>query len=277
MQKTSYKLCGSALVMGIFGAFFRWVQLRRAREADTGLFISGSPWSIWIFLYLAAIAAALFLLVRAQRGRAFPPSYPAVYAHGNRAIKPLSALAGFLLALGGLLTIVYALRSAATAATGINGSIDYTPVFDLILGLFALGCAVAASVFIGSAGNPKPVKGYGASAFVVLFLCFWLIAAYKYSANDPVVWNFAIRLVTISSAVLSFYYAAGFVYQKPHPLAALYFALLTVVLCTVTLADAYPLGEQLIVFAFLLYSLLLAALELSSSGTQKQAEDSADE
>ena len=79
--------------------------------------------------------------------------------------------------------------------------------------------------------------------------------------------NFAIRLLAISAAVLAFYYAAGFVFGKPHPLAALYFCQLTAFLCIVTEADVYPLGEQLIVLAFLVLALLLSALQLGSAGT----------
>ena len=78
------------------------------------------------------------------------------------------------------------------------------------------------------------------------------------------VWNFAIRLLCIASAILAFYYAAGFVFEKPHPLAALYFCQLTVFLAIVTEADVYPLGEQLIVLAFLLFALLLSVLQLGS-------------
>ncbi len=263
MHKNTLRLCGFTIAAGIFGAFFRWVQLSRAVEADTGLFISGSPWSTLVVVFLAVYAAFLLVLVRRMKGASFAQAYPAVYA-GGRAAKPAAILAGALLVLGGLLTIVYAMHAAATATVGLGGTVDYTPVFDLVLGMFAAVCGIAETVFILSAGSAKPAKGYLSSALTVLFLCFWLIAAYKYSADDPVVWNFAIRLLCIASAILAFYYAAGFVFEKPHPLAALYFCQLTVFLAIVTEADVYPLGEQLIVFAFLLFALLLSVLQLGS-------------
>lgn len=268
MHKNTYKLCAFPLVMGIFGAFLRWVQLGRAVEEDTGLFISGSPWSWAMAVFLAAVAAALFFLVRARKAPGFPDAYPAVYAGGGRSMKVLSILAGILLAAGGVLTIVYAMHTAATAPANINGTTDYTPVFDLALGLFAVVCGIAAPSFVISASKPKPDRGYGKSAIVVLFLCFWLIAAYKYSADDPVVWNYAVRLLAVAATILAFYYAAGFVYEKPHPLPALYFCQLSAFLCTITLADSYPAGEQMIVFAFILLTTLLSALQLKNAGSQ---------
>lgn len=266
MQKYTRMLCGTTLVLGIFGAFFRWVQLRRAVEADTGLFIVGSPWSILMTAFLVIGAVVLFFLVRSKKNERFPLAYPAVYAGGSRAIRIAAVFAGVLLAVGGVLTIVYAMHYAAASTVSLNGTVDYTPVFDLALGLFAVISGVAAAVFVVSPSKPKPVKGYGAAALLVLFLCFWLIAAYKYSADDPVLWNFSIRLLMIAATVLAFYYAAGFVYEKPHPLAALYFCQLSAFLAVVTLADVYPLGEQLMVFAFLLFTMLLSILQLQNAG-----------
>lgn len=275
MQKTSFRLCGFAVVAGIFGAFIRWVQLNRALEADTGLFIAGSPWSKLLIVYLAAVAGVLVVLVRAQKKTVFPQSYPAVYAGGSRAAGIVGVVAGIILALGGVCSILYAMHTAANATTDFSGAVDYTPVFDLVLGLFAIGSGVAGAVFVVSPQKKKSVRGYGASAILVLFACFWLIATYKNSANDPVLWNFAIRLLTVASAVLAFYYIAGFVYEKPHPLAALYFCLLTAILGIVTLADVYLLNEQLIVLAFVIFSLEFAALQLRGAGGSAPVQDSA--
>lgn len=273
MRKNTFRLCGFTLVMGIFGTFLRWVQLGRAVEEDTGLFIAGSSWSWAMAVFLALVAAALVFLVRANKAPGFPERYPAVYAGGGRAVKGLAVFAGVLLALGGVLTVVYAMHTAAAAPTSLNGTTDYTPVFDLALGLFAVISGIAAPSFVISASKSKPDKGYGKAAVLVLFLCFWLIAAYKYSADDPVVWNYAVRLLAIAATVLAFYYAAGFVFEKPHPLLALYFCQLSAFLCIVTLADSYPVGEQMIVFAFVLLTTLLSALQLGNAGANSAKND----
>ena len=276
MRKTTRTLCGFTVAAGIFGAFFRWVQLGRAVEEDTGLFLPGAPSSTLMAVYLVVVAAVLLVLVRRCKGAAFQTSYPAVYAGGGRAVKPVAILAGILLAIGGLLTITHAMHMAKAATAGLIGTLDYTPVFDLLLGIFAIICGIAAIFFVFNAGSRKPGRAYFSSALIVLFLCFWLIAAYKYSADDPVLWNFAIRLLDISATILAFYYAAGFVYDKPRPLAALYFCQLSAFLGIVTEADVYPLGEQLIVLAFLILSLLLSALQLGSAGTHSPETPSAE-
>lgn len=253
MRKTAFKLCGFILVMGIFSAFIRWLQRINAFEPETGLAVTGSPYGYAVAGFILLFAILLLVLVRRLSGLRFDGRFPQIYAQGIPFAVILAGLVGALTALGGVLTLLRAVGSSKT-------------IFDLILGLFALLCAAGmASLIIASAKPGKRKNGVFGAVSTVFFLCYWLIAAYKYSAADPVLWHFAPRLLSICALVLACYFHAGFVFKKPKPLAALYFSGLAVFLCITVLADTYPSGEQLITLGFAALLTLLSFAQLSGA------------
>ena len=255
MRKKSLILCGFTVIMGIFGAFLRWLQNVNIFEADTELAIPNSPYSYAVVLFTVLFAVVLLLWLRRYRGIAFVSKYPAVYSGIGSFTKVAAYIIGAFIAVGGVLTVY---RSISTSKSA----------FDLILGLFSFVCAAGITTFLVSAGKQeKKSSGSFGAAAMVFFLCFWLIASYKYSAADPVIWHFAPRLLTISATILAFYFIAGFVFNKPKPLASLYFSLLGTFLCLTVLADSYPLGEQLITVGFLAAMLLLSFGQISGAGS----------
>lgn len=253
MRKTSLKLCSFTVIMGIFGAFLRWVQNLNVFEADTGLSTPHAPWSYAVAAYILLFAVLLLVIVRKLKDHDFDLDFPEVYAKGAPFIALAAGLIGGVFAIGGVLTLVRAINTSKSA-------------FDLILGLFAFFCAAGAASFLTATVKTKQKNsGVFGAVTMVFFLCFWLIRAYKFSASDPVIWHFAIRLLLIAALVLAFYFIAGFVFGKPRPLSSLYFGLLGVFLCTIVLADSYPIGEQLITVGFLAEALLLSYAQVNGS------------
>ncbi len=254
MQNKSLQLCGFTLILGIFGAFLRWVQLRRVFEPDTGLATPHSIWSYAVILIILLGTALIYLLVRSLKKNSFPQSYPSVFSRSKTAYSVASIVIGIIMAVGGLMTI----------ATAMTEKSSYS-VFQLMLGFFALLCAICVTAFVLNANRrDKQSSGSFSAAIIVVFLCFWLIAAYKYSASDPVIWHFAPRLLAVSATILAFYFIAGFVFGRPKALNSLFFSLLGAFLCILTLADSYPMGEQLMVFAFAAEMLLLSFSQLNN-------------
>jgi hypothetical protein len=254
MQKKSLQLCGFALILGIFGAFLRWVQSRRVFEADTGLATPHSIWSYAVILIILLSAALIYFWVRSLKKNSFPQSYPAVFSRSEKAYSVSSVVIGIIMAVGGLMAIFSAMTEKSSYST-----------FQLMLGFLAVLCAICVTAFVLNAmKRDKQSSGTLNAAIVVLFLCFWLIAAYKYSASDPVIWHFAPRLLAISATILAFYFMAGFVYGRPKALSSLFFSLFGSFLCILTLADSYPMGEQLIVLAFAAEMLLLSFAQLNN-------------
>lgn len=253
MRKTSLKLCAFTVIMGIFGAFLRWLQNMNVFEADTGLAARHSPWNYAVAAFILLFAVLLLVIVRRLKDLDFDFDFPEIYAQGVPFVPLAAGLIACIMAVGGILTLVHAVGTSKS-------------VFDLILGLFAFLCAAGAASFLTATKKPqKKNSGVFGAVTTVFFLCFWLIRAYKFSASDPVLWHFALRLLSISALVLAFYFIAGFVFGKPRPLATLYFSLLSIFLCITVLADSYPIGEQFITAGFIAQALLLSFTQLNGA------------
>ena len=169
MRNRSLKLCGFTVIMGIFGAFLRWLQIQNTFDTETDLFVSNSPWSYAVVVFFVLFAIVLFRWVRGMKDLRFPSKYPEVYSKGVP-FAPIAAIfIGIIMAVGGVLTL---LRSVQTSKT----------VFDLVLGLFTFVCATGMATFIGSASKiNKKSQGFFGAISIVFYLCFWLIAAYKFN------------------------------------------------------------------------------------------------
>jgi len=254
MHNKSLQICGFTLILGIFGAFLRWVQTIRVFDPDTGLAAPHSIWSYAVIFIILLGLALISLWVHSLKKCSFPMSYPEVYSRGKSIYSVAAIVIGIIMAVGGLMTIVNAMSVKSSYS-----------VFELMLGFLSLLCAICATVFVINANKAeKQSSGTLSSTVIVVFLCFWLIAAYKYSASDPVIWHFAPRLLAISATILAFYFIAGFVFGKPKALYSLFFSLFSAFLCIITLADSYPKGEQLIVSAFAAEMLLLSFAQLNN-------------
>lgn len=253
MRKKSLILCGFAVIMGIFGAFLRWLQIQNIFEADTDLVTAHSPWSYALIAFVLLFAVLLGLWIRKLKSLDFPSKYPQVYSKSIPFVSIAAVLVGAVMVIGGVLTVIRALSTSGT-------------VFDLILGLFTLLSAAGITTFIILANKPeKKSSGYFGAICIVFYLCFWLIAAYKFSAQEPATWTYAPRLLAIAATLLAFYFIAGFVFNKPRPLASLYFGLLGTFLCIITIADSYPLGEQFITVGFVASLTLLSFSQINGS------------
>ena len=260
MLNKSLKLFGFTCIFGVFGAFFRWLQHLTAFEPDSGLAIPGARWSVVLVIYCVIIAAALVFLVQKQKTLRFPTDYGAAFSAPSRVFDVISVLLAVLMAIGGILTIFPAL-------------VPPYSIFELVTGLFAIVAAVCLVAFLRSTKRDHArSRGAAASLVADLFMCFWLIASYKAFASDPVIWNYAPRLLAICASVLAFYYIAGYPYGKPRPLMALFFSNLSAFLFIVTLADDYSIGKQLLAIAsagtLCIYSILL----LGNAGESTDAE-----
>ena len=254
MRKKSLILSGFAVIMGVFGAFLRWLQNTNTYDAETHLFTSHSPWNYAVALFAVLFVALLLVWVNKQKQLHFDSAFPEVYSNTIPFVSIAAYIIGALVAAGGILTIYRSVIISKSA-------------FDLILGFFSFVSAAGLISFLVSVG--KPNKGGKSGVFgavsTVFFLCFWLIASYKSSADEPAIWYFAPRLLSICATILAFYFNAGFVFNKPKPLAALYFNLLGTFLCVAVLADNYPLGEQLMTFGFAAAMTILSFSQVNSA------------
>ena len=262
MRNTAIKICGITLGIGVFGAFFRWLQNLGGFEAETGLEIIGS-WQSWVMiLYLIAAAVLLYFTVRPVRDMSIPGEYPGVIARFKPFYTVAAGLVSLLMALGGIITAISAKGSSSV-------------VFELILGLLAIAAAICAFILVFGANKPA-AKGSLFSSILVIFACFWLIATYKNSSNDPVIWHFAIEILAVCASILGLYFFTGYCFNKPRPFPTVFFCLLGAVLDIITLADNSSIGTHLIFISVALLLLLLSFAMINNGGAAKPAAGSSD-
>lgn len=258
MHDKSLKFCGFTLIMGIFGAFFRWAQGLSAYETDTGLAISGSLWSHILLGFLIICALSFIFTVRGFRKEGFPSEFSKALQIDLPLVKIIGFAFAAVMTIGGLITLLSAVTAPYSA-------------FDTVTGAFAIICAISFAVFISSPGRDHAnARGGAAGLIVVLFYCFWLIASYKSFASEPVIWHFAPKILAICAAILGYYFMAGYPYGKPKPMLCLYFSQLGAFLLIVTLADPFKFGEQLIALSAAGSLLVLSYAIVSRALSQKE-------
>lgn len=250
MPKNSFIICGLACVAGIFGAFFRWLQNMTAFEPETGLAIPRSMWSIVLLVYLVVMAAALFLAVRWLKNNKrlnHADKFPDAFLGGPLFCKSAAFISVVLIAAGGLM-MVY------ETAYGVFSA------FDLICGGFALIGAVSLYTVLTNV-NAKDQSSSGLAFILVdLYLCIRLIADYRASASDPVVWHFAIKILAVCAMIMAFYYLSGYCFEKAKPFRTIYFSLLSTVLGITSFSDGNFGSYSLITAGFLVGQLTLTVL-----------------
>lgn len=252
MQKKPFLFCGFTVMMGIFGAFLRWVQNMLAFDEGTMLPTENSPWHYILALYLIGFAVFLFFYVRRYKDYSAPTEYPAVFKCENK-LWNIGAIAfSVIMALGALGTVIVAVTT------------ERENVFLLILGLFAAVFAIGFNSFVNGTRSRNVKNGGFAGIVMVFFFCYRLIAVYKNYAADPVVWHFAVQLLSVCACLLAFYYISGFAYNSPRKLQTIYFCHLGAFLSIGSCADDNYIGIQLISVATAGILLLLSYAQLAN-------------
>ena len=242
MRNTSIKLCSLALFAGIFGTFLRWLQTMSGFETETGLSIPHAPISYVVLAYIIGYGILLYVLLRPLKNMSAPETYPNSLIVGGRLLPLFAVGAGILMGLGGAVSVVLSLFNKN--------------VFQLITGILAIISAPFMLSFIkGASGFGAKKRGRVCCSMITIFICFWLIATYKYNASDPVLWNFAPRLLAVSALLLAMYFISGFAFVTGKHMPTLFFSLFGAFLGLFTLTESYPIGDRLIMLALSLFVL----------------------
>lgn len=250
MPKKSFVLCGLACIAGIFGAFIRWIQNMTGFDPQTGLAIEGSPWGAVLVVYLLVIAAVFFFVVRWLKNNkklTTEGSFPEAFLGGPIVCSVIAFLSFVLIAAGGMLTIYNTVRGVYS-------------MFELISGGFALIAAVCVYAFLTNVNAEDQSSSGAAFLITTVYLCFRLIAEYRANASDPIIWNFAIRILAICAVIMVYYYFSGYCFDKAKPYRTLYFSFLATVLSVTTFSDGVSNIYHLITAGLALAQLLLTLL-----------------
>lgn len=256
----------AAIAFGEVGFFLRRWELRSAFEADTGLPIQGAP-AFWALVALSFAVAALLLFLSRGEKRPFEGGYDQAFAaKGNTLYIAVMALSACLLLAAGGLTFLMLPEAYGTAQAQTNMG-GPNPMLSVLPKLLLAGLCVG-SFFCVLALGRNSYRGEGKGKYSLPLLlpgylaAFWLITAYQSRAGDPIRQDYIYEVCAIIAVLLAAYFIAGFSFERGKPGRTVFFSLLAVYLCLVTLADGHDLAAMLLFGAFVLYFTAAAAVLL---------------
>ena len=220
--------------LGAFGAFFRWLQMQVARDAETGMMDSSI---LSILVPLTILCAAVLFYLRLKKlcdgGKALPTEFYAALKGSSVLCPVISWVIGVFTAIGGVVTM-------------LNVTLDAQRGLYIVIAALGILCGLSFPL-ICSAARKRYSPGL-TSLFMtlpVIMYCLWLIACYKANSNNPNLWVYAIEIIAVCCIITAFYYTAGFPYGRAKPRWAAYFCMMGAFLGFVTLADGRYLGLQI--------------------------------
>ncbi len=80
MHRKPLMFCGFTAMMGIFGAFLRWLQNLQGFDPDTGLAITYSPLHYIMIAFILGFGVWLWLYLRGLKNYTMPLKYPESFA-----------------------------------------------------------------------------------------------------------------------------------------------------------------------------------------------------
>ena len=196
MRKTAVTLTVATLVLGIFGAFFRWLQNSSAFEPETGCAIPGHATSV-VFVLYCIVAAAVICVAALLYFRRFAAEKSVAALRGETVVPTV---------VGWVLGVLFVLAALVTLFTAHHAKY---PMLQRFLGAFGILAGLCLPFL---AGKPEPGGAFGraASALVTLFFCFWLIFSYRLHSEDPVVWHYCVEILALALSTTAFYYVTAF-------------------------------------------------------------------
>lgn len=220
--------------LGAFGAFFRWLQMQVAADAETGMM---NPSVLNVLVPLTIICAAVVFYLRLKKlgsdGKVLTTDFYTALKGSSVLCPVISWVIGGVTALGGVIAMLNVSLDA------LRGLYTVIAALGILCGLsFPLICAAAHKRY--SPGLTSLLM-----TLPIIMFCLWLIACYKANSNNPNLWAYAIEIITVCCLIIAFYYTAGFPYGKAKPRYAAFFCMMGAFLGIVILADGRYLGLQL--------------------------------
>ncbi len=199
MRKIALTLTVSTLVLGIFGAFLRWLQTMNAFDKETGFPIPGAGTTVVFVVYSILVAAAFFVVTLVWLGR---------WQRGTDAESALRCDSVIPLALGWVLCAAFA---AASCVLLFSAGQSRYPLGQRLFGAFGiLGGLSIPFLFGKKGGSGAGALGRGAATVLTLFFCYWMVFTYKLDSEDPILWHFALEILAVAAATAAIYFIAGY-------------------------------------------------------------------
>ena len=255
MRDSAYPLCITTLVLAAFGGFLRWLQNQVSFDLDTGLPLPGSPWPYALALWL--VLAAVILLVRSRQAvNRDRVRRPETFA---QAFQPVGSVTGVLVLLCGLLVAIGGVLLFLTVPFS-----DRQRSMLQIVGVMAVVYGILFPFQMQDRGESPRTFTLVISGFPIALFAFWIVVSYKSNIVNPSVSAYAVEIITLCASAVAFYQTAGFAFDRPRPIRAIFWSLFAAFLCFLSVADNHYLAVHILLVAFGLVLMLQAWLIASN-------------
>lgn len=237
MRKTALTITVSTLVLGVFGAFLRWLQVINIFEPETGLATPGAGLSVALVVFSALAFAAMAVIAVLLRRRTVQS--PDV----EEAMRVRTPLPRVIAVICAVVFIFAGLEQMFTAGAASS------PLMQRIFGAAALVSGAALIVLpCRREGGLHPLAR-SAALWLPCFFCYWLVLAYRDNAQDPVQWRYLAYLLAIAMTALGYYHLASWYFRRARTGWTLLFLQLAVYLDLCALSDEQGLWLKLMLAA----------------------------
>ena len=210
MQKNALTITLTTLVLGVFGAFLRWLQTQNIFEEETGLAVPGAPISIIYVIYsvlaLAVIAAIVLGWLRHYKAPAEPE-------RALRCETPVPLV----------LTCVFAVIFVCCALVMLFSVTSARfPMLQRLFGAFAIFGGLCFPFVTPKRSGGINSMSKAATVVAVFFFCYWLIFAYKMYAENPVIWVYGPEMLALVATTVGIYEIAAYFHDRAKPTLTLF-------------------------------------------------------
>ena len=249
----SLETCCYVIGAGAFGIFFRWMQLQLAFE--NGL-PEKSVWHFFVLLLIVACAAVFWYFIRKfeKAGLSLSGNFFEAFSNSGKLYTILRWLFGAILCAGSILLF-------------LGSELDANVTFLRVLSGFGLLSGIAFPLLLSCANRPHAVKNSTITLlaiFPLFFFATWLLTSYKQNSINPIIWLYAIEVLTLIVDMLAFFRIAGFAYGVPDAKKTMFNCMLGSMLSLMSLADNRYLGQQVIFLAVALMFIMVVWIMIAN-------------
>lgn len=233
MQNEAYRLTGFTAVIAALGFLLRWLQNMNIIDPVTGLAVRGTLISFLVVALIVIVAGVLI-------------GYTIYLRRYDVSVVPEEALNGHTFLFTAFGVLIALLLAVSGVMQLLQADTMAWPVVHRLCGLGCLAAALGVVFLVTGASVPEKAgtRRLG-SSLVIIFGCLWLVTIYKDAAADPVIWNFAIEILGVCSALIAFYYLAGYQFGDAKPMVTIFFCYFGAFLCIMSAIDEHTLAESI--------------------------------
>ena len=243
-------------VLGAFGLLLRWLQCEIIFD-ESGLPVKNAPVSWLLVIYVGIMTAVLWRM----SGRM---DLSGVSDEPEEAMSAATKETRWLLVLGALII-------------GLGAGVMFLRMDETVFRIAALAGILSAPVMaLYPSLNRWGGFGAGLSVLPVAFFALWLISFYKANAVNPVVWSYAMEILSIAGCLLAAYRCAAWLFYRAEPRKGIFGCAVATAFSLMVLMDEITMGERImfagwaICFGTLCWIVLRSAVPGEEGETREQ-------